>query len=158
MLVIFILCFIYQFHCYSLSSFYWNCSVMLFVSLITDVFNQVFIQSFLLLSITITLILISVMLYVIQYHLYNFKNVKNTHGEVSLLVKFAGSACNFTKSTTSPRVFFTFLNCTNGTKLRKAFYVHAIVLSSARSSMNYFKRRKESCTGRKWGQENPSRI
>ena len=28
-------------------------------------------------------------------------------------------ACNFTKSNTPPWVFFTFLNCTNGTKLRK---------------------------------------
>ena len=45
----------------------------------------------------------------IWYHLYNFKNVKNTHGGVLLLV-------NFTKSNTPSWVFSLFLNCTNGTK------------------------------------------
>ena len=45
----------------------------------------------------------------IWYHLYNIKNLKNTHGGVLLLG-------NFTKSNTPPWVFFTFLNCTNGTK------------------------------------------
>ena len=39
----------------------------------------------------------------IWYHLYNLKNVKNTHGEILLLV-----SCNFTKSSTPPWVFFTF--------------------------------------------------
>ena len=34
------------------------------------------------------------------YHLYNLKNVKNTHEGVLL--------CNFTKSNTPPKVFFTF--------------------------------------------------
>ena len=34
------------------------------------------------------------------YHLYNLKNVQNTHGEVLL----------FNKSNTPPWVFFTFLN------------------------------------------------
>ena len=42
------------------------------------------------------------------YHLYNLINVKNTH------------ACNFTKINTPPWVFFTFQNCTNGTKSLKA--------------------------------------
>ena len=41
-----------------------------------------------------------------------FKNVKNTHGGVLLLVKLQAEA----KSNTSPWVFFTFLNCKNGTK------------------------------------------
>ena len=36
---------------------------------------------------------------------YNLKNVKNTHGVLL-----------FTKINTPPRVFFTFLNCTNSTK------------------------------------------
>ena len=45
----------------------------------------------------------------IWYHLYNFKNVKNTHGEVLLLVKLRAKACNVTKSNTPPGVFFTFL-------------------------------------------------
>ena len=35
----------------------------------------------------------------ILYHLYNLKNVKNTHG---------GVTCNFTKINTPPWVFFTF--------------------------------------------------
>ena len=48
------------------------------------------------------------------------KNVKNTHGEVLLLVKLQASACSFTKSNISPWVFSHFLNCTNDTKSRKA--------------------------------------
>ena len=49
----------------------------------------------------------------IWYHLYNLKNVRNTHGGVLILV-------NFTKINTPPWVFFTFFKCTNGTKLRNA--------------------------------------
>ena len=45
----------------------------------------------------------------IWYNLYNFKNVKNTHGGVLLLVKFQASTYNFIKSNTRPWVFFTFL-------------------------------------------------
>ena len=56
---------------------------------------------------------LSVMLCAIWYHLYNLKNVKNTHGGVLLLV-------NFTKSNTPPWVFSGFLNCKNGNKSRKA--------------------------------------
>ena len=37
-----------------------------------------------------------------------FKNMKNTHGRVVLLVKLQVEACNFTKSDTPPWVFFTF--------------------------------------------------
>ena len=58
------------------------------------------------------------MLCAICYHLYNLENVKSTHGEVLLLV-----ASNFTKSDTPPCVFFTFLNCTNGNKSRKASHM-----------------------------------
>ena len=43
----------------------------------------------------------------IWYHLYNLKNVKNTHGEVLVLVKLQALACTFTKSNTPPWVFFT---------------------------------------------------
>ena len=49
-----------------------------------------------------------VMLCGIWYHLYNLKNVKNTHGAVLLLVKLQTEAWNFTKSNTAPWVFFTF--------------------------------------------------
>ena len=41
-------------------------------------------------------------------HLYNLKNVENTHGAVLPLVKLQASACKFTKSNTPPRLFFTF--------------------------------------------------
>ena len=45
----------------------------------------------------------------IWYHLYNLKNVKNTHGGVLILVKLQAEACNFTtKINTPPWVFFTF--------------------------------------------------
>ena len=44
----------------------------------------------------------------IWYYLYNFKNVKNAHGGVLLLVKLQVEALNFTKSNNSPWVFFTF--------------------------------------------------
>ena len=44
----------------------------------------------------------------IWYHLYNLKNVKNTNEGVLLFVKLQVEACNFTKSNTPPRVFFTF--------------------------------------------------
>ena len=54
-----------------------------------------------------------VVLCAIWYHSYNLKNVKNTHGGVLLLVKLQAEACNFTKSSTPPWVFFTiFRLCT----------------------------------------------
>ena len=45
---------------------------------------------------------------VIWYRMYNFKNVKNSHGGVLLLVKLQAETCNFTKSNTPPWMFFTF--------------------------------------------------
>ena len=44
----------------------------------------------------------------IWYHLFNLKNVKNTHGGMLLLVKLQAEACNYTKSNTPPWKFFTF--------------------------------------------------
>ena len=58
------------------------------------------------------------MLCAIWYHLYNLKNVKNTHGGVILLVKL--QFC-FTKSNTPSSVFSRFLNCANGAKSRNLF-------------------------------------
>ena len=55
------------------------------------------------------------MICAIWYHLYNSKNMKNTHGKVSLLV-----ARNFSKSTLLEGCFPRFLNCADGTKSRKA--------------------------------------
>ena len=50
-----------------------------------------------------------VMLCAIWYHLYNFKNVKSTHGGVLPFVKLQGWVCYFNKSNTPLWVFFTFL-------------------------------------------------
>ena len=41
-------------------------------------------------------------------YLCNFKNVKNIHGGVLILVKLQASSCNFSKINTPPWVFFTF--------------------------------------------------
>ena len=49
------------------------------------------------------------MMNMIWYHLYNFKNVKNTHGGVLLLVKLQAK---------SHGCFARFLICTNDTKSR----------------------------------------
>ena len=51
---------------------------------------------------------IHVVLCAIWHHLYNLKNVENTHGGKLILVKLQASACNFTKINTPPWVFFTF--------------------------------------------------
>ena len=48
------------------------------------------------------------MLRVIWYHLYNLKNVKNTHEGVLLLVKLQVLVCSSTKNNTPPWAFFTF--------------------------------------------------
>ena len=54
--------------------------------------------------------------------------MKNTHGGVLLLITLQASACNFTKSNIcSMGVFSSFLNCTIGTKLRKASVCYSIV-------------------------------
>ena len=45
---------------------------------------------------------------VIWYHLYNLKNVKNTHGGLLLLVNLQTLACNFNKSNTPSWVYFYF--------------------------------------------------
>ena len=50
----------------------------------------------------------------IRYHLYNFKNLKNTHGGVLIL------AATLLKLTLLHRCFSRFLNCTNCIKLRNA--------------------------------------
>ena len=44
----------------------------------------------------------------IWYHLYNLKNLKNTHWGVLILVKLQASACNFNKINTPQCVFFAF--------------------------------------------------
>ena len=69
-----------------------------------------------------------VMLRVIWYHLHDLKNMRNTHRGVLLLVKLQASKCNFTKSNSPPWVFFTFLNCTNGTKPCKTYHLTVGIL------------------------------
>ena len=57
----------------------------------------------------------------IGYPLYNFKNLESTHGGALRLAN-----CRLkpeTKSNTTPWVFSRFLNCTNGTKSRKASHL-----------------------------------
>ena len=67
----------------------------------------------------------------IWYHLYNFKNVKNTHGGVLISVKLQASAC--TKISTPPWVFFAFF------KLCKLYQIaQHITYSRATSYLNCF--------------------
>ena len=53
---------------------------------------------------TLSLSYLNMIFCAIWYHLYNLKNVKNTHGGVK---KTNAEACNVTKSNTPPWVFFT---------------------------------------------------
>ena len=62
----------------------------------------------------------------IWYHLYDLKNLKNTHGEVLLLVKLQAEVLileNLLKVTLLRGCLSRFLNCTNGTKSRNAPYM-----------------------------------
>ena len=52
-------------------------------------------------------------------HLYNLKNLKNTHGRVLILVKLQATL----KLTLVHGCFSRFLNCTNGTKLHYASHL-----------------------------------
>ena len=61
------------------------------------------------------------MRWAIWYHLYNFKNVKNIHGGVLLLVKWLKPA-TLLKVTLLDGCFSLFLNCTDGTNSRNASY------------------------------------
>ena len=60
------------------------------------------------------------------YHLYNFKNVKNTNGGVLLLLQMQA----FTKSNTPLWVFLRFLNCSDGNKSRNASHMFICSTSS----------------------------
>ena len=57
----------------------------------------------------------------IWYHLYNFKNVKNTHGGVLILVKL--KPATLLKLILFHGCFSRFLNATNGTKSRNASHI-----------------------------------
>ena len=58
----------------------------------------------------------------ICYHLYNVKNLKNTHRTPIAECSFEAS-CNFIKITLLDGCFSRFLNCANGNKLGSASYV-----------------------------------
>ena len=60
----------------------------------------------------------------IWYHLYNFKNVKNTHGGVLILVKLQA----LLRLTLLHGCFSRFLNCTNGTKLCNASQLRMLLM------------------------------
>ena len=62
---------------------------------------------------------IFLLLCTICYHLCNLKSVKNTNGGVLLL-----------KVILLHRCFSSFINCTNGTKSRKAFHLYAIATNT----------------------------
>ena len=64
-------------------------------------------------------------------HMYNFRNVKNIHRRVLLLVKFQAEASNFSKSNTPTWVFFTFF------KWYKCYQIaqHITVLQSTKYNM-----------------------
>ena len=53
-------------------------------------------------SLSIDLDELFVMRCAIWYYLYNFKNVKNTHGGVLILERLQAKACNFTKINIPP--------------------------------------------------------
>ena len=62
------------------------------------------------------------MRYAIWYHLYNLKNVKNTHEGVLLLIKLQAKRLQL-KVTLLHGCFSHFLNCTNDTKSRKTAHM-----------------------------------
>ena len=69
------------------------------------------------------------MFWAIWYHLYNFKNVKNTHGRVLLLVKLQASKLTIKTPERRhwnilPWVFFMFFKSINGTKSRNASHIN----------------------------------
>ena len=64
------------------------------------------------------------MFFSIWYHLYNLKNVKNTHRGVLPLVNL--QPATLLKVTLLHWCFSRFLNCRNGTKSRNASHINII--------------------------------
>ena len=78
------------------------------------------------------------MLCAIWYHLYNFKNVKNTHGGVLLLVKLQPKKrATLLKVTLLHGCFSRFLNCTNDTKSCNASHCRREVWKLKKKSQVY---------------------
>ena len=62
----------------------------------------------------------------VWYHLYKLKNVKNTHGGVSILVKLEASSlkpATLLKLILVHGCFSRFLSCVDGTKSRNAPHI-----------------------------------
>ena len=79
------------------------------------------------------------------YHLYNFKNVKSTHGGVLILVKLQASACNFTKINFLPWVFVTFFKLYKWYQIAFFIYIkchRALLIYSFKSFNHFFLSRK----------------
>ena len=71
----------------------------------------------------------------IWYHLYNLKNMKNTHGGVLFLVKL--QAEKQLKVTLVHGCFSRFLKCTNGTELCNASHMSNPIKTSKISRPQY---------------------
>ena len=69
--------------------------------------------------------------------MYILKNVKNTHGGVLLLVKLQALACNFTKSNTTPWMFFSFLDFANDTTSRNASHLLCLIFRTVELLLKY---------------------
>ena len=93
------------------------------------------------------------MRYTIWYHLYNLKNVKNTHGGLLLLVKSqALKAATVLKVTLLHGCFSRFLNCTNGSKSRNTSHIPL----SKNIPVNPIQDGPfRGCSRLEWGQEGP---
>ena len=81
-----------------------------------------------------------VMLCTIWYHLYNLKNMKNTHGGMLLLAL----ACNFTKNITSPCVFFTFFKLYKWYQTVQRIKYTSYIQSSVKSGYVRWRRQETS--------------
>ena len=67
----------------------------------------------------------------IWYHLYNFRKVKNAHGEVLLLATLL-------KVTLLHGRFSRFLNCTNGKKIAQCIIYYTLSDYNGTRTHNYF--------------------
>ena len=88
------------------------------------------------------------MLCPIWHHLYNLKNVKNTHVGVLLLVKFQVEACKRTKSNTPPWVFFVFFKFYQGYEIAQSV-IYTCWLTTIKLLKKTLQRRNLNTTQRK---------
>ena len=65
----------------------------------------------------------------VWHHLYNLKNVKNTHRRVLLLVKLQALAYNFIKSNTHPWMFLMFFELYKWYHIAQSISCHTFLVS-----------------------------